>query len=139
MKKVIYILMVALTIGLASCGGSGDNTSVQEIVDVINSATQTEKTIAEEEASGARQFGEIHDDEVFTTPNGNIFANETILSSIKANPNYKLTSQDKEMLLTAVEAYFANDPVGLSIAKDAIEGAKTLNDLYKIGLAKEVI
>lgn len=156
MKKVIYLLIAVLSLALTACGGSGDNTSVKEIVNIIDQAAQTEQRIAAEEASGQREFGELHDGEVFITPNGNIFANEEILALINANPKYKLTEADKEMLTAAVEQYFnANAPesnstlagaytdglisAGLSIAKEAIDGAKTLHDLYKIGLSKEII
>lgn len=157
MNKVINLFFISfLLLGLTACGGSGDNTSVKEIVNIINNATQMEQRIAEEEASGQRQFGELHDGEVFITPNGNIFANEEILALINANPKYKLNDTDKEMLTTAVEQYFgAGAPesnstlagayadglnsAGLSIAKEAINRAKTLHDLYKIALSKEII
>lgn len=156
MKKVIYLFIALLSLALTACGGSGDNTSVKDIVNIIDQAAQTEQRIAAEEASGQRQIGELHDGEVFVTPNGNIFANEEILSIIKANPKYKLTDADKDMLTAAVEKYFgANtttdtsslagayadgmNSAGLSIAKESIDEAKTLNDLYKIALSKEII
>ena len=139
MKQVIYLFVLLISLALSACGGSSDNTSVKEIVSVVNTATETNKRVAQEEASGARQFGELHDDEVFITPNGNIFANDSVLAIIKAEPDYKLTDADKEMLLTAISAYFGNDTFGLSVAKDAIKKAKTLNDLYKFALANEAV
>lgn len=105
--------------------------------------------------NGTLDISDTPEADYFNTPNGNIFANEKILAVIKANPDYKLSNADKEMLTTAVEKYFAGgktetstvygamaddlNSAGLSIAKEAIEGAKTLNDLYKIGLSKEII
>lgn len=156
MKKLMYLFISFLLLGLTACGGSGDNTSVKEIVNIIDNATQTEKRIAEEEASGQRQFGELHDDEVFNVPNGNIFANEEILKLINANPKYKLTETDKQMLTSAVEGYFnpnvsesnstlsgaatsGLNSAAMGVAKETIDEAKTLHDLYKIGITKELV
>ncbi len=137
---------------MLSCGGSDDNTSVKDVVALIDEGTKQSQAIE----SGNLDISDISEADLFTTPNGNIFANEKILAVIKANPNYKLSNADKEMLTTAVERYFgANAPsgtstlagayadglnaAGLNIGKEAIEDAKTLHDLYKIGVAKELV
>lgn len=151
MKHLFFLLILSLSCVLYSCGGSSDNTSVKDVVALINEGAKQQEAID----NGSLDISNISEADYFNTPNGNIFANEKILAVIKADPNYKLTNADKDMLTTAVEKYFgANktetstvygamadglNTVALNIAKEAIEGAKTLNDLYKIAFSKELI
>lgn len=152
MKHSFLFLIIAISCFLWSCGGNADNTSVKEVVALIDAGTKQSQEIE----SGKLDISDISETDFFTTPNGNIFGNPKILAVIKSNPDYKLSDTDKEMLTTAVEEYFrANTPsgtstlagayadglnaAGLNIAKEAIEDAKTLNDLYKIALSKEII
>lgn len=151
MKNLFLLLILSLSCAMWSCGGSSDNTSVKDVVVLIDKGAAQQDSID----NGTLDISDIPEADYFNTPNGNIFANEKILAVIKANPDYKLSNADKEILTAAVEKYFAGgktetstvygamadglNSAGLSIAKEAIEGAKTLNDLYKIGLSKEII
>ena len=150
MKKVIYIMVAFISLALCSCG-SNDNTCVKEIVKLIDEGTQ--QRIATN--NGTLEISDIPEGEYFTTPNGNIFANTKILAVIKSNPKDKLTAEDKDMLTKAVKEYFGAFKVetttvygatadglnsaGLEIATESINQAKTLNDLYKIALSKEIV
>ena len=143
--------MVAfISLALCSCG-SNDNTCVKEIVKLIDEGTQ--QRIATD--NGTLDISDIPEADYFTTPNANIFGNPKILAVIKANPKYKLTAEDKEMLNKAVKEYFGTFKVetstiygaladglneaGLIIATETIEQSKTLLDLYKIALAREIV
>lgn len=151
MKTTFFSFFLFIACALCSCsGGSSDNSSVKDVVALIDAGTEQSLQIE----AGTLNISDIPEADFFNTPNGNIFANAKILAVIKANPDYKLTSADKEMLTAAVEKYFGSKSVeetstsfgaaasaindmGLSNAKKAINEAKTLNDLYKIGLANE--
>lgn len=152
MKNLFLLLILSLSCAMWSCGGgSSDNTSVKDVVSLIAKGAAQQDSID----NGTLDICDIPEANYFNTPNGNIFANKKILAVIKANPDYKLSNTDKEMLTTAIEKYFAGgktetstvygayadglNAAGLSIAKEAIEDAKTLYDLYKIGVAKELV
>lgn len=151
MKHSFLFLIIAISCFLWSCGGNADNTSVKDVVALIDKGAAQQDSID----NGMIDIIDIPEGDLFTTPNGNIFGNHKILAVIKSNPDYKLSATDKDMLTKAVEKYFgasksesttaygsmANglNAAGLNIAKEAIEDAKTLNDLYKIALSKEII
>lgn len=151
MKNLFLLLILSLSCAMWSCGGTSDNTSVKDVVALIDKGAAQQDSID----NGTLDISDIPEADYFNTPNGNIFANEKILAVIKANPDYKLSNADKEILTAAVEKYFAGgktetstvygayadglNTAGQNIAKEAIEGAKTLQDLYKIGVAKELV
>lgn len=139
MKTILFLAVLAIIIGLAGC--ANDNTSVKQIVEVINDGYVQHHAIEK----GEIDLSDLKDGEYFNWPDGNIFANDKIWKIIKANAEYSLTDEDKAMLTEAVEQFIvANaDPddilaIGTNImadhAKDTIRSSKKLKDLYAHGL-----
>lgn len=106
MKKVIYLMVAFISLALCSCG-SNDNTCVKEIVKLIDEGTQ--QRIATD--NGTLDISDIPEDDFFVTPDGNTFANPKIKAIIDANPKYKLTDEDKEMLNNAIDKLCPEVPV----------------------------
>lgn len=136
MKKVIAILIIALSFTLYSCSDGGKR--VDEIVSIINTAA------VETPAYG----GEFDPDHLFTRPDGNVFANAKIKVIIDEAEDYKLSDEDKDKLTEAIDKFLPmpdeRNYEGLSdiylrniqIAErnknlTTIQAAKTLGDLLK--------
>lgn len=135
MKKMLTFAIAVLMMGLAAC--TKDNTSVKQIVEVINAGYEQHQGIA----NGTVQIAKLANDEYFNWPDGNIFANEKIFAIIAADKDYTLTDEDKAMLTEAVEQFIipganldaSSQHMMANHAKDTIRGAKKLKDLYAHG------
>lgn len=131
MKNLFTFALTAIILFLSAC--TKDNTCVKQIAKIISAGAEQYQKIY----NGELAIEDIPEEDLFTTPDGNIFDNPKIYEIIIANKDYKLTEEDKQILKKEVSKFKRE---GKSIdaviatatfikADDAINCAKTLRDL----------
>lgn len=132
---MLLFAVAAVMMMLSAC--TNDNTCVKQIVEVINQGAEQYKALE----NGSIDLNDLQDGELFTMPNGNIFANEQIYAIIEKNADYKLTDTDKTLLTDAVKQFASEKDNLEAMATNAasqhaigtIISAKKLKDLYAHG------
>lgn len=136
MKKIFIFGAGILLMLMAAC--AKDNSCVTSIADIINQGYEQHQAIND----SSLLIKDIPEGDFFNWPDGNVFANEKIFAIIKTNPDYKLTEEDKDILINAVEQFISQadgdlEAIDANImadhAKDTIRSSKTLKDLYGHG------
>lgn len=125
MKKVILLMVATIVLGLTACS-TKDNSCVKDIVAILT--------------EGAKQNQADDLDNLFIMPDGNVFANEKVLTVVEANKDYELTSEDREELKKTVQLFKTLNDGGqaaeleglqVQMLEANIDAAKTLGDLVE--------
>lgn len=135
MKNLFTFALSAIILFMSAC--TKDNTCVKQIAEIISAGAEQYQKVD----NGELAIEDISEEDLFTTPDGNIFDNPKIYEIIKANKDYKLTEEDKQILKKEVSK-FKREGKGIdavietatfNTADDAIDRAKTLRDLWYNG------
>lgn len=140
MKKFFLFGAGILFMLMGAC--SKDNSCVTQIAEIVNEGAAQRQALRDSTIT----LDELGDN-MFTTPHGNIFGYSKVYEIIAANPDYKLTDEDKRILTEAVKKFRSGDEPNKDdildmddylVSKNAeitIETSKTLKDLYSHGSA----
>lgn len=99
MKKLSLIAIALMAVLISSC--KQDNSCIKEMVTVIQDGW-TQNQNAEQLAAESDEYVST---QPFILPDGDVFLNASVVKIINDHPNYKLTPEDKAMLIQTVSAF----------------------------------